>query len=126
MFTLSHRDAAWKWQPIGTHETFEDALKAIYGDAMYRITDTETGAATQVHAIYGGGLQASTDNGATWQRIKRPGASPVIGLGINRSPLERGWHTRTPNPDEFIHNPSVDVITEMARHGAAINATNKR
>ena len=114
------------WKRLGEYPAFEDALKDVRGDANHRIVNSETGETTLARSRYGGGLETSTDNGATWRRIKRPGATPVIGLGINTRGLERGWYARHPNPDEFIHNPSVDVIADLAKRGAAINAANKR
>lgn len=98
----------------------------VHGDATYQVFDNANGIPELVRSRYGGGMETSTDNGATWQRIARPGASKVIGLGIDRKALEKGFAANPAARSQDMTTPSTDVISEMARRGAAINAANRK
>ncbi len=114
------------WARAGEYATTEDALMHVRGDWPYRISNRATGEEMRVRARYGGGLEASTDNGATWQRIARPGASPVIGLGVHRKAIEKGFAANPASRGQATETADLDTVRELARRGAAINAASGR
>lgn len=130
MFILEQARGAFPivWARIDTFDTVEDALKQVRGDAQHAITNSETGEMRIVRSRYGGGLEMTSDNGKTWQRIKRPGAmsgdTKPGDLGIRSRPLQRGWYTRPVDDRDDMTMPAMDAIERMARRGAAINAAN--